>query len=709
IQKQGDLIAQLLAEQKRLREAVGGTAEEIMKTAEENVAKANNQSVEDVRKGVQKALAEAKAEVAAAGQDKGKLIAALGKLIDAETAVGHENESIVAMQQLQTLLDRETYPAEWAVNTHKLLFLLKKRSPFDDEPIKLRTEAVRWARTSPKLGEDHPATLDLMRGLSSYLSAEDETAMLQTIARKHEKLAGPDAEETLLALRNLAVSLGDRAASEKSDALAAEADQLFKKVIGAYRKQYGPDSIQVANMSVRQSEFLTSLGEHAEAEKSLVSLVALIEEKKGAMEGTLIVPLGALVEIKRGQKDIPGAVAVSRRIVMINEKLEGAESDNTLASKSNLAVVMMDSDDAGLLGEAEKLLRGVLETRIRVFGASQSVTWITFRNLANCLQRRGKAKECIDMHLMRLEAIGKTLGAESVEFASRLSQIGHEFSTSKDEEFRRAGLPLLQKSLAIRDLNLSVDSVEIVEDLFAIGSSHLYLKEYMQAEPIFRREIDLREKYHPRLKGQLSFAYFGLFRIMKKFDRNEEAAIFARKALEHSPDDKLYQEVVEGLKPPAPIEKEAAPAMTTYADFRKEISDRAKAGKLTTTKVNLPVKAGRVHYIEGEWSGDKMVRASEWNAADDTNGTFTFYYFNQHGVLMSIFRIREGTDVPVDGVKKATDTFNFFSGKLVGWKRTQDDAEKVEDPASDGFLEIGAEILEAAEKATAEIIEAGPP
>ena len=160
--------------------------------------------------------------------------------------------------------------------------------------------------------------------------------------------------------------------------------------------------------------------------------------------------------------------------------------------------------------------------------------------------------------------------------------------------------------------------------------------------------------------------------------------------------------------PPPPAEENAAPSFETYSNFRKNIGDRIKAGELTTTKINLKAKSGRVHYIEGEWSGDKMERAFEWDAVDDKNGTFTLYYFNQHGTLMSIFQIREGVDSPVDDVKKATDTFNFFSGKLVGWKRTQDDAEKVEDPESDGFDEKGQEVLNAAEKVTAEIIKAGP-
>jgi tetratricopeptide (TPR) repeat protein len=502
-----------------LREATGGATQDVVKQAEVNVAKANNQSVEEIQRSVQEALAESRAAVAAAGDDQVKLVAALEKLIDAEKAVGHENEAIEAMQRLQKTLDRDVDSEKWATVTDRLLYALKQRSPLNDEPVERRKEAVEWARTAPKLGEEHPATLELMRGLTSYLPTEEGIAMERIIARAQEKRLGPDAPETLKALRNLAISLGGVAEEEGDEAAADEADQLYRKILEIQTRKHGRFSVQVVNLTVNRSEFLLSVGRGEEAEKELEALISGIEGEKGKEDSLLTGLLSMMADIKEEAEDASSALALRRRIIAIEEMSGGKDSDDVLVSKANLAVSILDTGEEGLLGEAERLLREVLDARERLIGSSQPRTWVTFQNLAVCLRRKGDLKGAIDLEFRRLEEMKKALGEDDAGVISEFRIIGDELSQEDDEESQRAGVALLQEALESADRRLPPDSEEIVSLLAKVGSHLIGLDEFERAETFVRREVELREQHHAEDSEALSLACFGMFRIMKRFKR----------------------------------------------------------------------------------------------------------------------------------------------------------------------------------------------
>ncbi|MBL9117658.1 MAG: tetratricopeptide repeat protein, partial [Verrucomicrobiaceae bacterium] len=725
IQKQGDLIAQLLAEQKRLREAVGGTAEEIMKTAEENVAKANNQSVEEVRKGVQKALAEAKAEVAAAGADKAKLAIALRKLIDAESALGHENEVTTAMEQLQKAIDREAQPVEWAELTDKLVIAQKSRSLMSEEPIEMLKEAVQWAINSPKLGKEHQTTLTLMTSLAPWLPLEENIAMNREILKAQQKLHGPDKAETYDAMASLALALGNAATRNDDAAAAEEADGYYQKIIAAADKKFGPGSNEARTFIRHRCDLLIELGKLTEAEQLLTPVIADLEKKYGDSDPKLIRLLNALSTVRTQQKDFGAAIDIQRRLVEICKKAYGPDDESVINQSSGLAhtiwmAAVKDPERfARQLDEAENLSRNVLETKIRLNGASQPSTLSTFEQLSLILFEKGDIKGSNQQQQRRLEEMGKSTGPDDLGYAFELSHVGGKMVLRKDADSIRTGIKLLEQALAIREKKMPEKSAEIADDLESIAGAMLRLKEYGLAEPVLIKELALREKYHRKDTHSLALNYHNLSRTRSEAKKEAEALVYARKALDLEPENKLFKMSVDYLgsfvesppetsPAPAPSSDKSPPSLEEYADFRKDINDRVKAGKLTKTRIALKAAAGREHYLEGHWTGDKLERAFVWNAKDTNNGTFTTFYLNQHGSLMSIFRLREGSDVPVEGVKKAGDTYNFLRGKLVGWRRTQDDAEKVEDPESEGFAEKGAEVYETGMDAIKLLLEEGP-
>lgn len=164
--------------------------------------------------------------------------------------------------------------------------------------------------------------------------------------------------------------------------------------------------------------------------------------------------------------------------------------------------------------------------------------------------------------------------------------------------------------------------------------------------------------------------------------------------------------VVTADKAP-PVADDTPPPLKTYLDFRIEINDKIKAGGFKTTTLKLAAETDRRHYIEGEWNGDKMERAFELNKLDEENYTMKFYYFNQHGMLMSIYEVKEGVDAP-DNVKKSTDAFNFYKGELVSWRNTKDEVELMIGPDVKGFKKLGTDKLADANELTGKLLKAGP-
>lgn len=152
-----------------------------------------------------------------------------------------------------------------------------------------------------------------------------------------------------------------------------------------------------------------------------------------------------------------------------------------------------------------------------------------------------------------------------------------------------------------------------------------------------------------------------------------------------------------------PAPSSAPPSLSGYADLRKSINAQLKSEGWKTVQATLSgAKTGRELLVTGWKDGKSLRKVATTDATDDQNGTWTVYYWSQ-GWLTSVFRQREGSAVTVKGVKKTTDTFNFWNGKLVGWKRTQDDAEAIEDPGQKDFQELGKIITAGGENAAAAI------
>lgn len=137
----------------------------------------------------------------------------------------------------------------------------------------------------------------------------------------------------------------------------------------------------------------------------------------------------------------------------------------------------------------------------------------------------------------------------------------------------------------------------------------------------------------------------------------------------------------------APEEVPGVPGDDDFAAFREKSRAAVKAGTWKAVKKDQPpFEKGRKKFVTG-WLSANVIQQLTWvdSRGDDDEEIAT--YFWKDGVLVSISKFATGSHTGSKDLPKKADTFNFHDGRLVSWTRTPGG---VQDPAQEGFQDLGA-------------------
>lgn len=272
----------------------------------------------------------------------------------------------------------------------------------------------------------------------------------------------------------------------------------------------------------------TDLGLYDQARPLLTEALAIRERLRGAEHlevAVTLVRLGSLAHLS-GRGD---AVPLFRRALAIREKRLGAETSEVADVLNKLGVAFAAQ---GELDDAEKTLRRSLDLSERLWGPNDPRVAKVLHNLSGIALYRGdaaagerlleralaireKALPPDDLDLagsrealavLRLE---QRRPAEAAELLSRLVATAEKVYGPRHPDFAR---PLLNLGLARRDLGqdaaatqlferalgvfertVTPDHPLIVRALATLADHHFAHQRYAQAEPLYRRLVELRQ------------------------------------------------------------------------------------------------------------------------------------------------------------------------------------------------------------------------
>ena len=291
----------------------------------------------------------------------------------------------------------------------------------------------------------------------------------------HSEAHGPGHPDTLSALGDVALALGDQGRLD-------EAEPRLRRALAGLRNARGP--------------------EHPDTLAALNNLAALLAE--------------------RGRPD--EAEPLFREAAAIRARTGGPEHPETLGALGNLVWFLIQK---GRLDEAEPLALRVLEARRRVLGPEHPDTLKSTSNLAMILKELGRLSDAERPMRDVLDATRRALGPEHPDTIRALNNLANVYY---DQDKLAAAEPLLRESLELRRRHSGpTDTALALGNLAALLEARGKLAE---AEPLYRRAIDLhRDALGPEHPAVLTFQN-NLALLLRSRGRLDDSEALFRQILE---------------------------------------------------------------------------------------------------------------------------------------------------------------------------------
>lgn len=175
----------------------------------------------------------------------------------------------------------------------------------------------------------------------------------------------------------------------------AEAPALFEQATAIYRRLLPGDHPLLAVTISTHARALDRLERYAQAAPLYDEALAMQRRLLGEHHPDIATTLNNIALLRVHQDDYAGGAEYSRRALAVWNALGQPEHPFALGSKANLAVALREAGD---LGEAERLLREVLDARRRQLGERHLLVSFTLDPLAIVLRLQGRAAEAVALH-----------------------------------------------------------------------------------------------------------------------------------------------------------------------------------------------------------------------------------------------------------------------------------------------------------------------
>jgi eukaryotic-like serine/threonine-protein kinase len=405
-----------------------------------------------------------------------------------------------------------------------------------DLALPLLDETLKLAKV--KFGPEHPNTLNIMDNLAKAYQAAGKLDLALPLFEETLKLSktkpGPEHPLTLIHMGNLASAYQ---VAGKLDL----AVPLHEETLKLQKAKLGPEHPDTLNSMHNLAAAYLAAGKHDLALPLYEETLKIRKAKLGPEHPDTLISMGGLAAAYWSVKQLDKSIPLFEETLKRQEAKLGRDHPNTLMTVANLGV---NYKDAGRLKEAIPLLEeGYLATKkypkLRFVGPQ----------LLNAYAKAGENAKLMTLVTEQLAEARKTLPKDSPQLAGLLASLGSSLLQAK--AFVEAE-PLLRECLAIREMK-EPNAWTTFNTKSQLGGALLGQKKYADAEPLLLAGYEgmkQREKtIPPQGKIRITEAIERLVQLYEAMDKKGDAAKW-RKELDSA---KIEQE--RKAKPPASSSK----------------------------------------------------------------------------------------------------------------------------------------------------------
>jgi tetratricopeptide (TPR) repeat protein len=294
-----------------------------------------------------------------------------------------------------------------------------------------------------------------------------------------------------------------------------EARPLLAEALAVRERLNGPADPEVAATLVRLGA-VAHLSGRGDAVPFFRRALAIRKERFGPVHPEVADVLNNLGTALAAKGRFDDAEGVLKRALAVQEKLWGRRDPRVAKAMHNLAGIAYYR---GRTAEAERLLVGALEIRQAVLPEDDLDLAGSREGLALLRQKQGRPAEAAAL-LERLAATNERVyGPAHPQLARTLLNLGlARADLGEDEAARRH----LERARAIGEAALEPDHPELVRTLAALADLHCEHQRYAEAEPLFRRLLELRAEGASYDQWDKTLANWK--RLLRETGRAKEAA-----------------------------------------------------------------------------------------------------------------------------------------------------------------------------------------
>ncbi len=269
--------------------------------------------------------------------------------------------------------------------------------------------------------------------------------------------------------------------------LYAQARPLLTEALAIREKLRGPDHPEVAATLLHLGA-LAQLSGEGDPESLFRRALAIREKSLGEGAPEVVEALNKLGIALAAKGRLADANPILHRALDLAEKLWGAEDPRVAKILHNLSGLALYR---GETAEAERLLERALSIREKSLPKDDLDLAGSREALAVLRLRQGRAAEAEALLVPLVATAERVYGPEHPDFARALlnlalarSQLGQDAEASR----------LFEQALAIFDRTLAPEHPMVVRALAKFADHHFNHQRYREAEPLYRRLVELRQR-----------------------------------------------------------------------------------------------------------------------------------------------------------------------------------------------------------------------
>lgn len=305
---------------------------------------------------------------------------------------------------------------------------------------------------------------------------EKAAALFRKVVEAGRGAAGGDEAETLQAMNNLAVTLGDLGRPD-------EALPLQREVFERQRARLAPDHPATLTAEGNLSATLAKVGRVDEA----LEIQRRVEERAtralGPSHPVTLAALGNLAATLGDLGRLEEAEPLQRRVVEELRSARGPGHPSTLIAMGNLARTI---EALGRVAEAESMQRDVLEALRQVLRPDHPSTLVAMGNLARMLDALGRPEEALPLKRDIVEALSRALGPHDRETLGMLGNLARSLDALGRTAEADLRLGQLAEGLSAVRGEAHPETLAVVNRL---ASLRLDARRGADAVPLFRRLV----------------------------------------------------------------------------------------------------------------------------------------------------------------------------------------------------------------------------